>query len=160
MDGRVGVIRTELDDAGFQDTLILSYAVKYASAFYGPFREAVEGGFKDGPKDRKSHQMDPANLTQAFREVELDIQEGADMVMVKPAMPYLDVISSLAQVVDVPLAAYQVSGEYAALKAASEKGWLDDKSVMLESLLAIRRSGATMILTYFAKEAAEVLNEQ
>jgi porphobilinogen synthase len=104
--------------------------------------------------------MDPANLTQAFREVELDIQEGADMVMVKPAMPYLDVISSLAQVVDVPLAAYQVSGEYAALKAASEKGWLDDKSVMLESLLAIRRSGATMILTYFAKEAAEVLNEQ
>jgi porphobilinogen synthase len=160
MDGRVGAIREALDEAGFQDTLILSYAVKYASAFFGPFRDAVEGGFKAGPKDRKSHQMDPANLTQAFREVELDIQEGADMVMVKPAMPYLDVISSLAQGIDVPLAAYQVSGEYAALKAASEKGWLDEKQVMLESLLAIRRSGATMILTYFAKEAAEVLNEQ
>ena len=157
MDGRVGAIRQSLDANGFQDTLILSYAVKYASSFYGPFRDAAESGFHAGPRDRKAHQMDPANLTQAFREVDMDLAEGADMIMVKPAMPYLDVIKVLSANYDVPMAAYQVSGEYAMLKAASEKGWLDAHKCIMESLLAIRRAGATIILTYYAKEAAEAL---
>jgi porphobilinogen synthase len=157
MDGRVGAIRQTLDANGYHDTIILAYAVKYASAFYGPFRDAAESGFHAGPSDRKTHQMDPANLSQAFREVELDIAEGADMVMVKPAMPYLDVIKALSSSYDVPMAAYQVSGEYAMLQAAGEKGWLDLHKVMMESLLAIRRAGATIILTYYAKEAAEAL---
>ena len=157
MDGRVGAIRQALDAEGFVDTLILAYAVKYASSFYGPFRDAAESGFHAGPKDRKTHQMDPANLSQAFREVEMDLAEGADIIMVKPAMPYLDVIKVLSTSYDVPMAAYQVSGEYAMLKAADEKGWLDGHKCLMESLLAIRRAGATMILTYYAKEAAEAL---
>jgi porphobilinogen synthase len=157
MDGRVGVIRQTLDANGFENTIILSYAVKFASSFYGPFRDAAESGFHAGPTDRKTHQMDPANMSQAFREVEMDIAEGADMVMVKPAMPYLDVIRSLSANYDVPMAAYQVSGEYAMLMAAGEKGWLDAHNCMMESLLAIRRAGATIILTYYAKEAAEAL---
>ena len=157
MDGRVGTIRQTLDTNGYQDTLILSYAVKYASAFYGPFRDAAESGFHAGPRDRKAHQMDPANLTQAFREVDMDLAEGADMIMVKPAMPYLDVIKVLSANYDVPMAAYQVSGEYAMLKAAGEKGWLDAHKCIMESLLAIRRAGATIILTYYAIEAAEAL---
>ena len=158
MDGRVGKIRQTLDDAGYQDVLILSYAVKYASAFYGPFRDAAEsGGFIGGPSDRKSHQMDPANITQAFREVDLDIQEGADIIMVKPALPYIDVLSQLHQTFDVPLSAYQVSGEYAMIKAAAANGWVDEEKIMMESLLAIRRAGSTMTITYFAKDAAQVL---
>ena len=158
MDGRVGAIRRTLDDADHQDVLILSYAVKYASSFYGPFRDAAEsGGFVGGPKDRRSHQMDPANLTQAFREVELDIQEGADIIMVKPAIAYLDVLSTLHQMFDVPLAAYQVSGEYSMIKAAAANGWIDEEKIMMETLLSIRRAGSTMTVTYFAKEAAEVL---
>jgi porphobilinogen synthase len=158
MDGRVGAIREGLDTEGFEDVIILSYAVKYASSFYGPFRDAAEsGGFVGGPKDRKSHQMDPANLTQAFREVELDLLEGADIIMVKPAIAYLDVISQLKQRFDVPLSAYQVSGEYAMIKAAAQNGWVDEEKLMMETLLAIRRAGATVILTYFAKEASKVL---
>jgi porphobilinogen synthase len=157
MDGRIGIIREGLDSQGFIDTLILSYAVKYASSFYGPFRDAAESGFTAGPGDRKSHQMDFANLTQAFREVELDINEGADIIMVKPALPYLDVISAISRKFAVPLAAYQVSGEYAMVKAASQNGWLDESKIMIETLTAIRRAGATMILTYFACEAAEVI---
>jgi porphobilinogen synthase len=157
MDGRVGVIRDGLHSEGFKDTLIMSYAVKYASSFYGPFRDAAESGFTDGPKDRKSHQMDYANLFQAFREVELDINEGADIIMIKPALPYLDVIIQIHKRFAVPLAAYQVSGEYAMIKAAAQNGWLDENKIMMETLLAIRRAGATMILTYFACEAAEVL---
>jgi porphobilinogen synthase len=157
MDGRVGAIRDVLDSEGFSDILIMSYAVKYASAFYGPFRDAAESGFAAGPSDRMSHQMDYANLSQAEREVELDIAEGADIIMVKPAMPYLDVISNVKRKFSVPVAAYQVSGEYAMIKAASQNGWLDESRVMMESLMAIRRAGATMILTYFAIDAAEVL---
>jgi len=160
MDGRVGAIRKALDDDGFCNVIILSYAVKYASSFYGPFRDAADsGGFVGGPEDRKSHQMDPANLTQAFREVELDIAEGADIIMVKPAIAYLDVIKSLYQMYDVPLSAYQVSGEYAMLKAAAQNGWVDEEKIMMETLLAIRRAGATIILTYFAKEASKVLRK-
>ncbi len=157
MDGRIGAIRNILDKNNFIDTIILSYAVKYASSFYGPFRDAAESGFAAGPKDRKSHQMDPANFTQALREVELDIDEGADIIMVKPALPYLDVIHELSKRYNIPIAAYQVSGEYAMLKAAAQNGWLDGEKCMLEALLAIRRAGATMILTYFAKEAAEMM---
>ncbi len=157
MDGRIGVIRDGLDSEGFSDTLIMSYAVKYASAFYGPFRDAAESGFAAGPKDRMSHQMDYANLSQALREVELDIKEGADIVMIKPALPYLDVISKISGRFSVPVAAYQVSGEYAMIKAASQNGWLDERKIMMESLMAIRRAGATIILTYFACDAAEVL---
>lgn len=158
MDGRVGAIRQVLDESGHEDVIILSYAVKYASAFYGPFRDAAEsGGFIAGPSNRRSHQMDPANLTQAFREVDLDIQEGADIIMVKPALPYLDVLSQLHQTFDVPFAAYQVSGEYAMIKAAASNGWVDEEQIMMESLLAIRRAGSTMTITYFAKDAARVL---
>ena len=157
MDGRVAHIRQVLDHAGHKDTIIMAYAVKYASAFYGPFREAAESGFAQGPKDRMTHQMDPANLSQAFREVELDLMEGADIIMVKPALPYLDIIKAIGDRFDSPLAAYQVSGEYSMIKAAAEKDWVDGEKAMMESLLSIRRAGATMILTYFAKEAAQAM---
>ncbi len=156
MDGRVGAIRSLLDQNGFTNTPILSYAVKYASGYYGPFREAAESAPAFG--DRRSHQMDPANAREAIREVELDIEEGADIIMVKPAGPYLDVIRLVRDRFMIPLAAYQVSGEYSALMAAGRLGWLDLPRVMMESLIGIRRAGADIILTYFAKEAAKVLN--
>ncbi len=156
MDGRVGAIRSLLDQNGFTDTPILSYAVKYASGYYGPFREAAESAPAFG--DRRSHQMDPANAREAIREVELDIEEGADIVMVKPAGPYLDIIRMIRERFPLPLAAYQVSGEYSALMAAGRLGWLDLPRVMMESLIGIRRAGADIILTYFAKEAAKLIN--
>lgn len=156
MDGRVRVIRSALDQSGFQDTMIMSYAVKYASAFYGPFRDAAESAPKFG--DRKSYQMDPANLREAIREAKLDEKEGADILMVKPALPYLDVIAAVRKASHLPLVAYQVSGEYSLIKAASEKGWVDEKAVMMETLLAIRRAGADLIITYFAKHAAPYLS--
>lgn len=155
MDGRVAAIRRALDAAGLADTPILSYAVKYASGFYGPFREAAQSTPQFG--DRRSHQMDPANVLEALREVDLDIEEGADMVMVKPALPYLDVIRRVRERVNVPVAAYHVSGEYAMIEAAARNGWIDRDRVMLESLLAIRRAGADFILTYYAKDAARLL---
>jgi len=156
MDGRVGAIRSILDRNGLTKTPILSYAVKYASGFYGPFREAAESAPAFG--DRRSHQMDPANALEAIREVALDIEEGADILMVKPAGPYLDVIRMLRDRYPVPLAAYQVSGEYSALTAAGRLGWLDLPRVMLETLIGIRRAGADIILTYFAKEASKALS--
>jgi porphobilinogen synthase len=156
MDGRVSAIRSSLDQNGFQNVPILSYAVKYASGFYGPFREAADSAPAFG--DRRSHQMDPANAREALREVEADIEEGADMIMVKPAGPYLDIIRMLRDRYPVPLAAYQVSGEYSALVAAGSLGWLDLPRVMMESLTGIRRAGADIILTYFAKDAARALN--
>jgi porphobilinogen synthase len=155
MDGRVGAIREALDERGLEMTPILSYAVKYASSFYGPFREAAESAPAFG--DRRGYQMDPANAREALREAALDVEEGADILMVKPAMPYLDIIAQLAGEFDLPLAAYQVSGEYAMLKAAAQMGWLDEEAVMLESLTAIKRAGADLILTYFAKQAASLL---
>ena len=155
MDGRVAAIRKGLDAAGFTNTPILSYAAKFGSGFYGPFREAADSTPQFG--DRRSYQMDGANLREAMREIRLDIQEGADMIMVKPAMPYLDVIAEARRRFDLPLAAYQVSGEYAMLQAASRNGWLDKDRVMLESLQAIRRAGASIILTYFAKDAARLI---
>ena len=155
MDGRVRAIRSALDDGGFSSTPILSYAAKYASAYYGPFREAAESAPKQG--DRKGYQMDPANAAEALREVFADIEEGADAIMVKPAGPYLDIISRVKEATGYPVAAYQVSGEYAMIKAAAERGWIDGEKVMMESLLGIRRAGADFILTYFAVEAAEVL---
>jgi len=155
MDGRVAAIRTILDRNGYSNTPILSYAVKYASGYYGPFREAAESAPAFG--DRRSHQMDPANVREAIREVELDIDEGADILMVKPAGPYLDVIRMLRERTPIPLAAYQVSGEYSALVAAGRLGWLDLPRVMIESLTGIRRAGADIILTYFAKEASKLL---
>ena len=155
MDGRIGAIREALDGEGFADTPILAYAVKYASAFYGPFRDAAQGAPKFG--DRKSHQMDPANVREALEEARLDLQEGADVLMVKPAMPYLDVLSALRRSFDVPLAAYQVSGEYAMIRAAGSKGWLDEAAVIWESTLGIKRAGADFILTYFAPELAEMI---
>lgn len=157
MDGRVGAIRKALDDAGFQKTLILSYAAKYASAFYGPFREAVGSKRRKDAISKAGYQMDPANAREALREVALDEEEGADMVMVKPAGPYLDVIRAVREATALPLAAYQVSGEYAQIHAAAKLGWLDYERTRDESLLAIKRAGADMILTYFAKEAAESL---
>jgi len=155
MDGRVGAIRSVLDKNGFQNTPIMSYAVKYASGYYGPFREAADSAPAFG--DRRSHQMDTANAREALREVQLDIEEGADIIMVKPAGPYLDVIRMIRDRFDQPLAAYQVSGEYSALVAAGNLGWLDLPRVMMESLVGIRRAGADIILTYFAKEAAKIL---
>jgi porphobilinogen synthase len=155
MDGRVAAIRRALDEAGYADTPILSYASKFASAFYGPFREAAESAPQFG--DRKSYQMDGANLREAMREIDLDLGEGADMILMKPAMPYLDVIRAARERVDVPIGAYQVSGEYSMLQAAFEKGWLDRDRAILESLLGIRRAGAGFIVTYFAKEAAKLL---
>ncbi len=155
MDGRVGAIRKALDTAGLLHTPILSYAAKFASAFYGPFREAADSAPQFG--DRRSYQMDPANRRQAMREIELDLEEGADMVMVKPALPYLDVIAEARARFDAPLAAYQVSGEYAMIEAAARNGWIDRERIILESLTAIRRAGADFILTYFAKDAARLL---
>jgi porphobilinogen synthase len=158
MDGRVGAIREQLDEEGFTDVSILAYSVKYASAFYGPFRDALDSAPRFG--DKKTYQMDPANVREAEREIELDEAEGADMVMVKPAGPYLDVISRVRELTALPVAAYQVSGEYAMIKAAAEKGWLDERKVVLESLLAIRRAGADAILTYFARDAARYLKDR
>jgi len=157
MDGRVAAIRKALDAAGFIETPILSYAAKYASAFYGPFREAAQSAPKSG--DRKSHQMDPANAREALREVALDIEEGADMVMVKPALPYLDIIWRVREEFRVPVAAYHVSGEYAMIAAAARNNWIDRDRIVLESLTAIRRAGADLIVTYCAKEAARLLRK-
>jgi porphobilinogen synthase len=155
MDGRVGFIREALDRDGFDQVTLMAYSVKYASAFYGPFREAAESPPQFG--DRKSYQMDPANAREALREAALDIEEGADIIMVKPALPYLDILHALKTEFDHPLAAYNVSGEFAMIKAAAEKGWIDGETAMLEALLSIKRAGADMILTYFAKEAAEII---
>ncbi|HBG93509.1 MAG: delta-aminolevulinic acid dehydratase [Nitrospirae bacterium GWF2_44_13] len=157
MDGRVKTIRIALDSEGFSEMPIMSYAAKYASAFYGPFREAAESTPKFG--DRRSYQMDPANRREALKEVRLDIEEGADIVMVKPAMTYLDIISDVRNSVNVPVAAYNVSGEYSMVKAAAKLGWIDEKRVMMEVLTSIKRAGADLILTYFAKEAAKLLNK-
>ena len=158
MDGRVAEIRQALDENGFEQTPIMAYSAKYASAFYGPFREAAESAPKFG--DRKSYQMDPANFREAIREVTLDVEEGADIIMVKPALPYLDVICRVREEFDLPVAAYNVSGEYAMIKAAAKQGWLDENKVMMESLLSIRRAGADLILTYFAKQAAALLKRE
>jgi len=155
MDGRVAAIRKALDQAGFINTPILSYAAKFASGFYGPFREAADSAPQFG--DRRSYQMDGANVREAMREISLDVKEGADMIMVKPAMPYLDVISEARRRFDLPIAAYQVSGEYSMLQAAIRNGWLDRDRVIMESLTSIRRAGAQLILTYFAKDAARLL---
>jgi len=152
MDGRVGAIRTALDGSGFADTPILSYAAKYASAFYGPFREAADSVPQFG--DRRGYQMDPPNVREALREARLDVEEGADIVMVKPALPYLDVIRAVRESCDVPVAAYNVSGEYAMVKAAAQKGWIDEQRVVQETLVAISRAGADVILTYHAKDFA------
>ncbi len=155
MDGRVAAIRRALDDAGFASTPILSYAAKFASVFYGPFREAADSAPQFG--DRRSYQMDPANGREAMREIALDLEEGADVIMVKPAMPYLDLIAMARQRFDVPIAAYQVSGEYSMIMAAARNGWLDHDRAMMESLTSIARAGASIILTYFAKPAARLL---
>jgi len=155
MDGRVAEIRNILDENDFINVPILSYAAKYCSAFYGPFRDAAHSAPKFG--DRRTYQMDPANALEAVREVTLDIEEGADIIMVKPALPYLDIIRLIREEIDLPLAAYNVSGEYAMIKAAEKMGWVDGKKVMMETLIAIKRAGADMILTYFALEAAEEL---
>ena len=155
MDGRVGAIRETLDEAGFAEVSILAYTVKYASAFYGPFRDALDSAPRFG--DKKTYQMDPANVREGLREVEADEAEGADMIMVKPAGPFLDVIRAVREHTHLPVAAYQVSGEYAMLKAASERGWLDERKVVLESLTGIRRAGADVILTYYARQAARWL---
>ena len=157
MDGRVGAIRGGLDEAGFDDIPIMSYAAKYASAFYGPFREAAGSTPQFG--DRRSYQMDPPNAREALREIELDIEEGADIVMVKPAMPYLDIISRAHDAFEVPLAAYQVSGEYAMIEAATANGWLDRDRTILEAATAIKRAGADILITYYALELARILNK-
>lgn len=158
MDFRVGYLRNVLDEQGFTDTGIMSYTAKYASAFYGPFRDALDSAPKFG--DKKTYQMNPANTDEAMLEAELDFNEGADVLMVKPALAYLDIIQRLKANFNIPIAAYNVSGEYAMIKAAGEKGWLDANLAMMESLLSIKRAGADMILTYFAKEAAEHLHQQ
>ncbi len=155
MDGRVAAIRKALDKANLINTPILSYAAKFASGFYGPFREAADSAPQFG--DRRSYQMDGANIREAMREIELDVEEGADMIMVKPAMPYLDVIAAARARFDLPLAAYQVSGEFAMIEAAARNNWIDRERVMMESLVSIRRAGASIILTYYAKEAAKLL---
>ncbi len=159
MDGRIGEVRTALESAGHIHTRILAYSAKYASSFYGPFRDAVGSAANLGGGNKYTYQMDPANSDEALREVELDLNEGADMVMVKPGMPYLDIVRRVKQSFGVPTFAYQVSGEYAMLKAASMNGWLDERAVVLESLLCFKRAGADGILTYFARTAAEWLNE-
>ena len=158
MDGRVAAIRKALDDSGLEEVGILSYAAKFASAYYGPFREAAHSAPQFG--DRKSHQMDPANRREALKEMEMDIEEGADLVMVKPALPYLDIIREAHNKFLVPIAAYNVSGEYAMIKAAAEKGWIDEKAVRNETLLSIRRAGADVIITYFAKDIAQEATEK
>jgi porphobilinogen synthase len=155
MDGRVGAIRRTLDERGFENTAIMAYAAKYCSAFYGPFRDAAGSAPQFG--DRRSHQMDPANAAEALREVELDIADGADIVMVKPAITYLDVIARVKEAFDFPTAAYHVSGEYAMLKAAARNGWIDEPRAMLETLTAIRRAGADIIITYYARDAARAI---
>ena len=155
MDGRILTIREALEDEGFQDTGIMSYSAKYASSFYGPFRDALDSApvnMKNVPKDKRTYQMDPANRFEAIKETQMDIDEGADIVMVKPGLAYLDIVREIRNEVEVPVAVYQVSGEYAMLKAAAEKGWLDHDAVMLEQLLAIKRAGATIIASYFAKD--------
>lgn len=161
MDGRVGVIREALEDDGFVDTGIMSYSAKYASAYYGPFRDALDSApvdLKNIPKDKKTYQMDFANRDEAIKVVEMDIDEGADIVMVKPGLCYLDIVREIRNAVEVPLAVYQVSGEYAMLKAAAEKGWLDHDAVMMEQLIAIKRAGAHIIASYFAKDAVKLIS--
>ncbi|MEO0506335.1 MAG: porphobilinogen synthase [Bacteroidota bacterium] len=160
MDGRILTIREALEDEGFQNTGIMSYSAKYASAFYGPFRDALDSApvdIQNVPKDKKTYQMDPANRFEAIRETQMDIDEGADIVMVKPGLPYLDIVREIRNEVDVPVAVYQVSGEYAMLKAASQNGWLDYDTVMIEQLLSIKRAGANIIASYFAKDVVRVL---
>jgi porphobilinogen synthase len=157
MDGRIGAVRRALDEAGFLDVQVMAYAAKYASAFYGPFRDAVGSAANLGSGDKRTYQMDPANGDEAIREVALDLAEGADSVMVKPGMPYLDIVRRVKETFGAPTFAYQVSGEYAMLSAAAQNGWLDREKVMLESLLAFKRAGADGVLTYFALEAARVL---
>jgi porphobilinogen synthase len=157
MDGQVGVIRQALDAAGYTDVSILAYAAKYASAFYGPFRDAVESALQG---DRRTYQQDPANLREALREVALDLAEGADIIMVKPALPYLDVVAAVRAAVDVPVAAYQVSGEYAMVEAAAANGWIDRERVMVETLTSVKRAGAQIVLTYWAAEAAQLLRQR
>jgi len=159
MDGRIGAIRNALEECGFIHTNILAYSAKYASSFYGPFREAVGSSGNLGKSDKKTYQMDPGNSNEAIREVELDINEGADMVMIKPGLPYLDIVSNVKQVFGVPTFAYHVSGEYAMLKAASQNKWIDEKSTVLETLLCFKRAGADAILTYYAKDAAKWIKE-
>ena len=159
MDGRIGAIRNALEESGYIHTNILSYSAKYASSFYGPFREAVGSSGNLGRSDKKTYQMDPGNSNEALREVELDISEGADMVMIKPGLPYLDIVSNVKQTFGVPTFAYHVSGEYAMLKAASQNNWIEEKSTVLETLLCFKRAGADAILTYFAKDAAKWINE-
>ena len=158
MDGRVAAIRDELDRAGFVDVPIMAYAAKFASCFYAPFRDAANSSPQFG--DRQSYQMDPANKREALREIDLDVEEGADIIMVKPAMPYLDIISAARERTLLPIAAYQVSGEYSMIKAAAQAGWLDERRAMMESLLSIKRAGADIILTYFAKDAAGLLRSR
>ena len=163
MDGRIGGIRAALDEAGFEKVGILAYSAKYASCFYGPFRGALQSAPKkrsDAPEDKKTYQMDPANIREAMKEIALDVEEGADVVMVKPALAYLDVIAKAKEGFDVPIAAYNVSGEYGMVLAAAERGWVDKDQAMMETLTAIRRAGADMILTYFAVDAAKVLRER
>ncbi len=157
MDGRVGYIREALDKSGFTNTSIMSYTAKYASCFYGPFRDALDSAPKSG--DKKTYQMDPANVHEALREARLDTEEGADILMVKPGLPYLDVVRALKESSELPIAVYNISGEYAMIKAAAEKGWLDGEAAMMEVLMSFRRAGADMILTYFAKEAAMLLKK-
>jgi porphobilinogen synthase len=159
MDGRIGAIRHALEESGFIHTNILSYSAKYASSFYGPFRDAVGSSGNLGKSDKKTYQMDPGNSNEALREVELDINEGADMVMIKPGLPYLDIVSNVKQTFGVPTFAYHVSGEYAMLKAASQNKWIDEKSTVLETLLCFKRAGADAILTYYAKDAARWIKE-
>lgn len=155
MDGRVGAIRQVLETNGFENVPIMSYAAKYASSFYGPFREAAESAPQFG--DRKTYQMDPANVLEAIREIRLDVEEGADIIMIKPAIPYLDIITRIRWELDVPVAAYNVSGEFSMVKAAAQQGWIDGERVMMECLVSIKRAGADLIITYFAKEAAKIL---
>ncbi len=155
MDGRIGAIRRKLDENGFHETPIMAYSAKFASAFYGPFREAAESAPQFG--DRKSYQMDFGNSAEAMREIALDVQEGADIVMIKPALAYLDIIRRTKDEFNLPVAAYNVSGEYSMIKAAAEKGWIDGEKVMMESLTAIKRAGADVLITYFAKEAVKLI---
>jgi porphobilinogen synthase len=162
MDGRILTIREALENEGFINTGIMSYSAKYASAFYGPFRDALDSApvnMKNIPKDKKTYQMDPANRLEAIRETQMDIDEGADIVMVKPGISYLDIVRDIKNIVDVPIAVYQVSGEYAMIKAASEKGWLDHDAVMMEQITAIKRAGADIIASYFAKDVVKLLNQ-
>jgi porphobilinogen synthase len=155
MDGQVGVIREALDASGFEETIILAYATKYASAFYGPFRDAVQSSLEG---DRRTYQQDPANLRESLREIDLDVAEGADLIMVKPAMAYLDVVAAAAARTTVPVAAYQVSGEYSMIEAAAANGWIDRRAAALEALVSIRRAGAQTVLSYYALEAADWLS--